>query len=29
VTVPLFINIGDKVVVSTANGGEYNARAKE
>jgi len=27
--VPLFINIGDKVVVSTANGGEYNARAKE
>ena len=29
VTVPLFINIGDKVVVSTANGGEYNARVKE
>ena len=28
VTVPLFINIGDKVVVNTANGGEYKERAK-
>ena len=28
VTVPLFVNIGDRVVVNTANGGEYKERAK-
>lgn len=28
VTVPLFMNIGDRVVVNTANGGEYKERAK-
>ena len=28
VTVQLFVNIGDRVVVNTANGGEYKERAK-